>query len=209
MPELCEIEVIKNDLISYLEKNLSIISLNLISNNIIDKSSLNISSILNKKIKKISRKGKYLIFELSDFYYLIFHLRMTGHIFLKDKNYNIQKHDHFILTLSNNKKIIYYDPRKFGKIYLIKKAAVFFKDLAKDPFEMSVLEFIKKIKNSKKAIKVFLMDQKIISGIGNIYANETLYLSKIHPEKTSNLMNTTDSEVSFSTIQKDLHMGIK
>jgi formamidopyrimidine-DNA glycosylase len=206
MPELCEIEVIKNDLLDHL-KNEKILSFQILYDKIFS-SSISLDILKNQEIKNFSRKGKYLIFEVAS-YYLIFHLRMTGHIFLKDKSYKISKHDHFVINLSNEKKIIYYDPRKFGKIYLTKDKDLFFQKLAKDPFEINFLEFLEKLKTLKKPIKQVLLDQSIISGIGNIYANEALYLSKIHPSKiTKNLTKKNLEDLLFNT-KKILSEGIK
>lgn len=206
MPELCEIEVIKNDLLNHL-KNEKILSFKILYDKIFS-STISLDSLKNQKIKNFSRKGKYLIFEIES-YYLIFHLRMTGHIFLKDKTYKISKHDHFIINLSNQKKIIYYDPRKFGRVYLTKDKDLFFQKVAKDPFEMNLLDFLEKLKNLKKPIKQVLLDQSIISGIGNIYANEALYLSKTHPSKKAKDLTKKNLENLLFNTKKILSEGIK
>ena len=140
----------------------------------------------NQTIVSVSSHGKYIIFHLTD-YDLISHLRMEGKYYYKD-SYELTKHDHVVFTL--DKGYLYYnDTRKFGTFDLRQGDTYSVPPLsriAKEPFDITLDAFYHKIKKSRRAIKTLLLDQTIISGIGNIYADEILFLSKIKPMKQGN-----------------------
>ena len=139
--------------------------------------------------------GKYLIFELTD-YYLVSHLRMEGKFFIKNINDEIVKHEHVIFTL-DDKSLRYHDTRKFGKMYLVEKDKLFIdtplNNIGKDPWDKSLnIDYLKDKLNSSKHIKTLLLDQSIISGIGNIYADEILFKSNINPLRCGKDLNDSD-----------------
>ena len=142
--------------------------------------------IKNLPIKDIKRRGKWLMFDL-DKYYLLSHLRMEGKYFFKNKKDKLDNHEHVVFTLDDDEELRYRDTRKFGKMYLIKKEDINsigpIKDLGLEPWDDSLTkEYLKsKYKNKKLPIKTVLLDQSIIVGIGNIYADEILFLSKLNP----------------------------
>lgn len=186
MPELPEVETVKNGLKNKILKN-KITNCKILYSGIIeypDKSTF-IKNITNQTINDIKRRGKFLIFELDD-YYLISHLRMEGKYFIKQPNELITKHDHVIFTLDNQKELRYNDTRKFGKMHLVKKDELSLTPISKlglEPWDnLLTVNYLKDKFNKKKAIKTLLLDQSIIAGIGNIYADEILFLSRIHPE---------------------------
>ena len=201
MPELPEVEVVKQSLEKYI--------LNKILLKIIVKNKKlrfpvpnRISQILsNRRILKINRKSKYLIIEFKDELFLIIHLGMSGTLHLIKENYKSQnsnlsfyhsarlpkKHNHILFNFRNF-KIIFNDPRRFGFLKLIKSKNVlnhYFSKLGPDPFEKSFsFKYLNNYIHKKtKNIKNTLLDQKFISGIGNIYASEILNFSKINPLK--------------------------
>ncbi len=186
MPELPEVETVKNTL-KKLVLNKKINSVNVRYNNIIASPSILEfkKQIENQTIVDIKRRGKWLMFELND-YYLVSHLRMEGKYFLKNKNDELSKHDHVIFDLGDQ-ELRYNDTRKFGKMYLIKKDVVYdefpLKDLGLEPWDENLnISYLKeKYKNKKLPIKTLLLDQSIITGIGNIYADEILFLGHINP----------------------------
>ncbi len=186
MPELPEVETVKNGLIKKV-KGRKITDSKVYWNGIIaypDKEKF-INEIKNQTINDIERRGKFLKFILDD-YYLISHLRMEGKYFIKDKTEQLSQHDHVIFTMDNNKELRYNDTRKFGKMYLVKKDELNNSPLAKlgkEPWDKDLTTtYLKEKLNKKKPIKTLLLDQGIITGIGNIYADEILFLSKINPE---------------------------
>ena len=195
MPELPEVETVKNTLKPKLVCK-TITNVKIYYDNMIDYPSAKefTKNIINQKINDISRYGKWLIFILDD-YYLLSHLRMEGKYFFKTKENPLSPHEHIVFTLDNNEELRYHDVRKFGKMLLIEKDKIKeigpLKDLGYEPWSNDLtISYLKdKYKNKKLPIKQVLLDQSIITGIGNIYADEILFLSKINPLKKSYLLN--------------------
>ena len=144
------------------------------------------SNIENQKINDIDRFGKWLIFVLDD-YYLLSHLRMEGKYFIKGASDELNKHEHVVFKLDNDSELRYMDVRKFGKMHLIPKDKIKdigpLIDLGLEPWDKKLdISYLRdKYKNKKLPIKSVLLDQSIIVGIGNIYADEILFLAKINP----------------------------
>lgn len=200
MPELPEVETVRNTLKPKLIGR-TITNVKIYYDNIIDypTSKEFIERIINQKINDISRYGKWLILILDD-YYLLSHLRMEGKYFFKSPNDSLSPHEHVVFTLDNKEELRYHDVRKFGKMLLIEKDKIKeigpLKDLGYEPWseDLTISYLKEKYKNKKLPIKTVLLDQSIITGIGNIYADEILFLSKINPLKKSCLL--TDEELS-------------
>ena len=215
MPELPEVETVKETLkLRLVGKRIK--SVNILWDNIIAYPSKEefIKQIGNKIITDIKRRGKFLMFDL-DNYYLLSHLRMEGKYFFKNKNDEINKHEHVIFDLGNNEELRYMDTRKFGKMYLLKKEEIEnigpLKDLGLEPWDDNLTSeyLLNKYKNKKLPIKSILLDQSIIVGIGNIYANEILFLSKINPLKASNLISKDECNDIIKYTREVLEKAIK
>ena len=191
MPEMPEVEITKR----ILEKQLKFLKICKIQ---IFKKELR--WIIKNELKKLFldciilkpfRLGKYIIIPTNKNLCLIIHLGMSGVLKIKIKNEKLEKHDHVKFTMldKNEKKIylIYNDPRRFGFIdYCYKnklKCHFLLKNLGVEPLSNNLNKdyLLKKFKNKNVSIKTALLDQKIIAGIGNIYASEILFLSKTHP----------------------------
>lgn len=186
MPELPEVETVRRGLIEKV-KGRKILKCKVLWDGIIayPNKDLFIKEIANQTINDITRRGKFLLFILDD-YYLTSHLRMEGKYFIKDHDEPLSKHDHVIFTLDNHKELRYNDTRKFGKMHLTKKdelAKSPISKLGKEPWDKDLTpKYLKEKLNRKLAIKTLLLDQSIITGIGNIYADEILFASRINPE---------------------------
>lgn len=185
MPELPEVQTIVDDLNKKV-LNRTFVDVRADEKKIIKKDwEAFEKEIKGKKIEKIYRKGKNIIFDLSEGLSMLTHLKMTGH-YLYDNWNKEDKMNSFIhveFELDNGKLLALSDLRKFAKIEL-KKTEEIEKDLegiGPDPFELNLEEFKKRITRGK--IKQALMDQGLVSGIGNIYADEILWEAKVHPEK--------------------------
>lgn len=187
MPELPEVETVKETLklklIGKKIKDVKIYYDGIIAYPEVKEFS---NQIKNLSIKDIKRRGKWLMFDL-DKYYLLSHLRMEGKYFFKNKEDKLDNHEHVVFTLDDDEELRYRDTRKFGKMYLIKKEDINsigpIKDLGLEPWDDSLTkEYLRnKYKNKKLPIKTVLLDQSIIVGIGNIYADEILFLSRLNP----------------------------
>ena len=186
--------------------------------------------IKGKKIKKIWRRAKNIIFDLSKGYSLLVHQKMTGHLMvgqweqINNKWQSIKKGPleekintflHIIFFLDNKKMLVLSDVRKFAKVELWKTKDLLnskeFKSLGPEPLEkyFTFKKFEETIKNKRGKIKQVLMDPYIIAGIGNIYSSEALWHAKIHPEK--NVAKLSDSELKslYEAIKKVLTLSVK
>lgn len=214
MPELPEVETVKENLKKRLI-NTKINDVKVLYNNIIAYPDTNTfeKTLKNKKVKDITRRGKFIIFDLED-YYLLSHLRMEGKYFIKNKNDQINKHEHVIFNLDNNQELRYMDTRKFGKMFLIQKENIDtigpLKELGLEPFDKKLTpNYLKeKIKNKIIPIKTVLLDQSIIAGIGNIYADEILFLSHVNPLKKSNTLKEKELNNIIKSTKEVLNKAI-
>ena len=216
MPELPEIETICKGLKSQI-LNLEIIKTRRQTNlNLRQEIPKNIDQQLeNQKIIDIERRAKYILIHLNNSKTIIIHLGMSGKLLIKDKNYIYQKHDHFILYLNNEQKIIYNDPRRFGLITTsdrntLNKHPLFINlgiEPLSDTFDTNRLHFI--LKNKKQSIKSTIMDNTNLVGVGNIYALEALFLSKILPTRKSNSINIKETSSLYENIINVLKQAIK
>jgi formamidopyrimidine-DNA glycosylase len=203
MPELPEVEVVKRSLIKKTQ-NLIVKAVKINDGKLRYKIDRNkIKKIIGLKIKKISRRSKYLLFFFNKDIVMLVHLGMTGKFFFVDRKrtkyktsfyYDLnkekdKKHDRIIFDLSNNQKLIYNDIRKFGFIKFIESVNLYqnphLKHLGPEPLnnKFNIRYFKNYIKGKGRTIKDTLMDQKFISGLGNIYVNEILFYSGVRPEK--------------------------
>ena len=214
MPELAEVETVRNTLKKRI-LNKKIQAVKVIYNKMLDNNESYFKDcLINNEFKDILRRGKWLIFELND-YYLLSHLRMEGKFFIKDSDEEINKHEHVIITFLDNTDLRYHDTRKFGRMKIVKKEELWNTEEIKkqgiEPIDdkLSVDYLLEKYKNKKMPIKTALLDQEIISGLGNIYADEVLFASKINPlKKTSDLTNI-DCERIIKSAKKILLKAIE
>lgn len=215
MPELPEVETVKETLKQKLIGK-KIMDVTIYHDNIIEYPSVLKfkHQIKNQLIHNIKRYGKWLIFVLDD-YYLLSHLRMEGKYFFKSKKENRNKHEHVIFTLDDGIELRYMDVRKFGKMHLIPKEKIKeigpFLEMGLEPWDVKLTPEYLKEKYSKKkiAIKTSLLDQSIIVGIGNIYADEILYLSKINPLTSTNTLTTEQLKNVIKNTKEVLEKAIQ
>jgi len=227
MPELPEVEVVKRS----LEKkiiNLTIKKVTINTNKLrYSLSKKDFNKIINTKILSIKRRSKYLLINLQKNYTIVCHLGMTGKFFIIDRNKKFKtsfyyrlsskddKHNHIIFKLSKKVILIYNDVRKFGFIKIIKTSSIISNKhislLGPEPLskKFNAVYFKRYIINKKKKLKDLMMDQKFVSGLGNIYANEILFLSKLNPKKNINkIENHHIKKILFFT-KKILLQSIK
>jgi len=226
MPELPEIEIVKRSLFKMINKA-KIIDIKIYNKNLRYKIPHKFSkSLIGEKILKISRRSKYLIFHFNKKILLI-HLGMSGKLlvlksrekilfktsFYYDLNI-LPKHNHIYFKLNNDLILIYNDVRRFGFLKLYKTTEIqnisFLKKLGPEPFskKFNVKYFKVFIKNRKKNIKNLLMDQTFISGLGNIYVNEALFMSKIKPLRMCSNLNKNEISILIFNIKKVLKLSI-
>ena len=227
MPELPEVEVVRKSLHEKIKQK-KIKKVIVRNRNLRIKIPLDFESFLrDQKVIKIDRFSKYLIFHLSNNSYCLIHLGMSGTIHLIDLNKQNHltntsfyhspilplKHNHIEIIFEKS-KIIYNDPRRFGFFQIIKNLSLLKKrlnHLGPEPFQSKFnLEYVLSFfKGKEKNIKNYLLDQNFVSGIGNIYANEILFLSKINPNTKVYLLKKKDCEKIINISKKVLTNAIK
>ena len=217
MPELPEVETVRRTLENFiLDKEIRAVDV------FYEKMIRNVSvkefsdTITGKSIKRIERYGKHLVFVIGE-YALISHLRMEGKYFIKNLDHDRGKHEHVIIYFSDGETLRYQDTRKFGTMDLIKYDQLHIDSpIVKLGYEPSnpllTIAYLKE-KLSKKtiAIKSALLDQTIITGLGNIYVDEVLFRCRLHPETSSSSLKKKDLanviKYSGEVIEKAIRLG--
>ena len=210
MPELPEVETTKNGLEKILTKK-KITKVEILNSNlrwIVDEAIR--SKINNQTVRSFSRRGKYILFNL-DKGHLMIHLGMSGKINVVDINEPLKKHDHFLLYF-NNQVMRFNDPRRFGSIFYLKDLNhKLLNNLGVEPLEDSFHKnyLFENSRNKTQNVKAFIMDSKIVVGVGNIYACESLYNAGINPKTKSNKISKQRYLNLTENIKKVLNKAIK
>ena len=226
MPELPEIEIVKRSLVKMINKA-KIVDIKINNKNLRYKITNKFSQhLIGERISRISRRSKYLIFHFEKKLLLV-HLGMSGKLLLMRNSNNeifktsfyydshiIRKHNHIYFKLNNDLILIYNDVRKFGFLKLYNTTQInkisFLKKLGPEPFNraFNIKYFKNFIQNKKKNIKNLLMDQTFVSGLGNIYVNEALFMSKVRPIRTCSSLNKNEIKNLIISIRKILKFSI-
>ena len=226
MPELPEVEIVRQSLEKKIAQK-SVKKVIIRNRNLRFKIPINFEKyIKNKKIIKVDRFSKYLILHFFKGNICLIHFGMSGTIHILNKKNNLKftntsfyhspflpkKHNHLEL-LFDNFKIIYNDPRRFGFFEIIKNSNDLkkkFQFFGPEPFseKFNLKYVVNYLKKKNKDIKSFLLDQKFVSGIGNIYANEILFASKINPSKKAKYLKINDCKKIISNSKKILLKAI-
>lgn len=223
MPELPEVETIRrqleNFLVGHAVESVEVINPKIIATRGEDK-------LRGATIKKVRRFGKILVLDFSNGYSVLIHVKLTGQLIYKGpklKRAKISKkvfggapgpHTHIIFNLDKGGKLYYNDVRRFGWMKLAKT-----KDVEKShPIsslgpeatkDLTLPEFTKIVGSTRRTIKTLLLDQSKLSGIGNIYANDALWLAKIDPTRPADKLTTKEAQALYVAIEKVLKEGIK
>ena len=222
MPELPEVETVR----LFLKQ--VIIGKTIKSIQVLNKKSLDgdTKKIIGQKVTKLDRTGKQLSIYLNNAFLLLIHLKMTGQLIFVDGKQTILGHPtpnlyktplpwkstRVIFTFSDKSLLYFNDQRKFGWIKLIKQTdlSLLQSNLGPDILSknFTLAYFQKTLKNTTRYIKTFLHDQNKLAGVGNIYANDALFLSKIHPRTRCNRLTKAKSKALYINIKKVIRQGI-
>ena len=228
MPELPEVEVVRKSLQSFI-KGLEIKKVSVLDRNLRYKIRRDFNKkIINQKIIFIRRRSKFLLLGLENHSVILIHLGMTGKIFIINnsskkvfktsfyyENEINKKHNHIIIKFNKFIKLIYNDVRKFGFVKIIPSGSIkennHLRLLGPEPLNKSfnIKYFNTKVKNIKKNVKNLLMDQKLVSGLGNIYVNEILHLSSVNPLEDSKNLKIHQAKKIVKNIKTILLKAIK
>lgn len=218
MPELPEVEVIRRDLEKEIEgrkiKDVEVTKMRVIRRHPNKKHFRNL--LLDRKIRSVTRKGKYIIVRLDDENTLVIHLGMSGQL-IKEKSAKapVVPHTHVIITFTVGGQLRYIDPRQFGELFVAPKDELNeiseLAHLGIDPIEepISWQEFNARLVQRKAKLKSVLMDQKFIAGIGNIYSDEILFGAGLRYDRQSDLLSSEEVRRLYRSMQEILQDAIK
>ena len=215
MPELPEVETVRRG------------PLNLVKGNVIEKVTVLYPKMIEndpkefcellkgRKIEDVDRRGKYLLFRFSGSLTMVSHLRMEGKYFVKQASQPLEKHTHVVFDLNDGRQLRYNDMRKFGRMRLVKTGdenqLSGIAKLGPEPLsdDFTAENLYSRLKKKRKEIKPALLDQTLVTGLGNIYVDEVLWMSKIHPETPANHLSKDEARLLHDSIVKELKTAIK
>jgi formamidopyrimidine-DNA glycosylase len=209
MPELPEVETIRLQLQKY------IIGKTIASVDSYHKKSLSgdMSLIIGKKIIGTKRYGKMLVLDVEGMTDIGIHLKMSGQLLYEKEPKPLHKHTRVVITFTDGTRLLFNDQRIFGWVRILPHSELvelsFVKKLGPEPWDISDKDFFHKIKTRNRAVKLVILDQEIISGVGNIYANDALWEAGIKPGKTAKNITQKEATMLREKIIHVLREGIR
>jgi len=215
MPELPEVETVCRSLSPHLVGR-RIAGIQVLESRLrlaVDGKSL--QSLVGQRVDAIERRAKYILLQLSGSSVWLFHLGMSGKLICVEADLSRQKHDHIIVDLDDGRELRYHDPRRFGLSLVAPRATLHelpqLRALGVDPFDAALTgEFLFRFtRASERRIRDLLLDQRIIAGLGNIYANEILSLAAVKPTTRSHRLSRQQVAAIARAIPKLLGDAIR
>ena len=212
MPELPEVETLRRDLISA-----GIVDRRIERVDIFNRSSIRDntpeefrSSVRGARFALLSRRGKFLRFDLDSGGSILIHLRMTGGLRLSENEDQADSHDRVRFYLDKG-RLSFHDTRKFGRLLYTERPHEILDLLGPEPLspELTVDLFFRRLTRHKRAIKPLLLDQGFLAGLGNIYVDESLFAAGIHPTRKSASLSRAETEKLLTSIRQILTRAIE
>ena len=167
--------------------------------------------IRGRTITAIRRRGKFIVFDFQNNGHLLMHLRMSGRLHLVTAEQARKKHEHVLLDLDGGQQLRFHDTRKFGRLYLTSDTDIILGRLGPEPLSRGFThqKLVRRLKTRKRLLKPLLLDQTFIAGLGNIYVDEALWESMIHPFRTAASLSETEIRALHRAIPLVLKRGLK
>jgi formamidopyrimidine-DNA glycosylase len=150
-----------------------------------------ITAIRGRRVEQLVRRAKRIVFSLDDGHRFFIHLGMTGQLTVEPADATTKKHTHLVITLDDRRQLRFVDPRRFGEIRWLGDAPDEL-TIGPEPLVMRVSTLARQLAKTNRAVKVALLDQRVIAGIGNIYADEILHAARIRPERLANTLKPSE-----------------
>ncbi len=208
MPELPEVETIRVELLPWITGQ-RFTWLNLLDSKLLRRPSAEeLQQLVGQSVESLERRGKYLIFHLSSSRSLIMHLRMTGALLLNPEG--IDRYARAVFHFSNGAHLVFSDRRRLGAIWMVDDAGTIIGKLGIEPLASSFTPGIlaKLLQEHHVPVKAALIDQKIIAGIGNMYADEILFAAGIHPLRMTDTLPVEEVQILYHSIRHVLSSAI-
>jgi formamidopyrimidine-DNA glycosylase len=172
----------------------------------------NLDSLTGRTIARVTRRAKLLLVILDNYSSLVFHLKMTGRAWLAGQDQPLPKHAHLVCVLASGDRIIFEDQRRFGfcGLYTPEELATwrFYASLGPEPLESTPKELSQRLAGRQARIKSLLLNQTVLAGIGNIYADESLFAARIHPASRAACIPKARVTGLCADLQRILHAAI-
>ncbi len=209
MPELPEVETIRNELYPHIIgqrfTEVTVLDAKMVRQPSVEEFR---QKLIGQKINNLERRGKYLIFQLSSGKVLIIHLKMSGALLLNPEQ--TDRHARVILQLDNSNQVVFTDRRRLGALWLLENEQSVVGKLGPEPLtpEFTAETLAKRLQKHKAPIKAVLLDQTFIAGIGNMYADEALFAARIHPFRKANSLSLQEVQNLHKAIVNVLQSAI-
>jgi formamidopyrimidine-DNA glycosylase len=204
MPELPEVQTV----VTTLQPRVTgrrIRDVRLLRSDIVNPSGTDLAAaILGRRVGRISRRGKRIVFTLDDRNCFYIHLGMTGQLTAEPADREVRKHTHLILGLDSGETLRFRDPRRFGGVFWLGCDSLGDESMGPEPLDMGTDVFAANLKRTTRAIKNALLDQRVVAGLGNIYVDESLYGAGIHPLTASHRLKPERVELLCQEIKRVL-----
>ncbi len=209
MPELPEVETIRESLTAIRSATIAGVEFGTFTGCIDGREPADFQRLVTGcRVKSIGRRGKYLLLGLSSGDTIAVHLRMTGELTIADAGTPLSPHHHITFTFNDGRELRFRDIRKFGRIRLLDHAdlAALDRSLGPEPLgrDLTFDRFVTMLRQRRRAIKPLLLDQTFIAGIGNIYADEALFASGIHPLRPAASLDEREAKLLLNAIRQVL-----
>ena len=162
------------------------------------------------RVDRVYRVGKHIVFDLGDFQWIV-HLGMTGRLLVADAQAPIPAHTHGILHLASGRELRFVDPRRFGRMELrgpLNHKTTRFAGTGQEPLTISKDQFAALFRHRRTSIKAALLNQKLLHGVGNIYADESLFRAGIRPRRMAQHLKRVELDRLHAALQKVLKQAI-
>jgi formamidopyrimidine-DNA glycosylase len=212
VPELPEVQTVVNDLISagLVGETLARVVVRW-PGTLADMSADDFRQRLSgRRITRISRRAKFIVWQLDDDLKMLTHLRMTGRLSLKNPGAAYGKHDHLAFTFASRRQLRFQDTRKFGRFYLADCDGILHR-LGPEPLErqFSARLLGLRLASHRRQLKPLLLDQRFLAGLGNIYVDEALWAAGLHPMRSSNSLTGAETQRLHRSIRSVLRRGLR
>lgn len=211
MPELPEVETIKNELLPHVAGR-SVTDVVFLWEGVVRYPSAQEfrSRLIGQKITGGKRRGKYLILNLANGEALVMHLKMSGSLLLAPTSAELERFIRAVIHFDNGVKLYFRDPRKMGRMWLVEDASSVTGKLGPEPLEPAFTPQVlaERLRNRTAPIKALLCDQSVIAGVGNMYADEALFASQIHPLRAGGSLTPEEIDRLHAAIQQVLQAAI-
>jgi formamidopyrimidine-DNA glycosylase len=211
MPELPEVETIKNELLPHVKErtieDIVIIRPSTVRDSTPEEFK---SCLIGRRIEDLQRHGKYLVFDLDNGGHFAMHMKLSGSLWVKKNEADAPDYVKAVFTLDDGTKIFLRDPRAFARMWLVGDVCEITDKLGPEPLtaEFTPGVLVERLKGKSAPIKSLLIDQAVIAGIGNMYADEILYAAKVDPRRAASSLSKEELGGIYKAIRTILPQGI-